>query len=393
MKKQVLFLGIRGIPAKHGGFETFAERLALYLVNRGWEVKVYCQATGKKVVENNWKGIKLIHIPAPNDGALSSIAFDFKSALHSLKQEGVVMTFGYNTAIFSILHWLKKRITIMNMDGLEWTRQKWSLLAKVWLYINEHFGAWLNQYLIADHPEIKKHLSRYIDPKKITVIAYGTEPVPTADPDFLKAYNLVPNQYGLVIARPEPENSILEIVSGFSSRKRGYKLVVLGKYFPETNPYHKQVIDAASEEVIFAGAIYEKEIVNSLRFYSRLYLHGHTVGGTNPSLVEALAAGSPVLAHNNRFNRWVAGPGAQYFNNANDCAIALDKLLPNTEKLARMKKASIDRYEAEFSENMDLKAYEDLFIESAGLERSRNIIPSPKYKVRKRVMSISGGDR
>ncbi|MGF1486524.1 MAG: DUF1972 domain-containing protein [Prochloraceae cyanobacterium] len=373
MKNKILFLGIRGIPAKHGGFETFAQRLALYLVDRGWDVTVYCQIQGEqKIVEKKWMGINLICIPVKNDNALASIVFDYKATLDSLKREGQIMLFGYNTAIFSLLHRLKKRISIINMDGLEWRRQKWGNLEKAWLYANEHFGAWFNRHLIADHPEIKNYLRQYIKPEKITVIPYGSDPVIDADASLLNRYNLSGGEYALVIARAEPENSILEIVAGFSSKKRNMKLVVLGKYDRDNNSYQKQVLDAASEEVVFLGAIYDKATVQALRFYARLYVHGHTVGGTNPSLVEALAAGTPILAHDNRFNRWVAGDGASYFKDTAECDEQLALLLDNTDLLKKMKLASIDRYVEEFSEDKDLAAYEELFLSYLPEEKAAN---------------------
>ncbi|MDJ0533748.1 MAG: DUF1972 domain-containing protein [Xenococcaceae cyanobacterium MO_207.B15] len=360
MNRKLLILGTRGIPANYGGFETFAERLSLYLVERGWEVTVYCQGNCKKLETKRWQGINLVNIPTKNTGALSSVIFDYRSTIHALQQDGMLLVLGYNTAIFSLLYWLKKRISIMNMDGMEWWRSKWNFWQKLWLFFNERCGALFSNHLIADHPQIKKHLTSYISPRKITVIPYGTEEVTNIDESLLKTYKLVPNQYILVIARPEPENSILEIVSAFSSRKWGMKLVVLGRYLPQEVPYHQKVMEAASDEVIFAGAIYEKEIVDTLRFYTRLYIHGHTVGGTNPSLVEALAAGSPVLAQNNAFNRWVAGEKAHYFGDTTDCLQELKELLYDEQELERMKVASIARYRSQFSENRDLEAYEML---------------------------------
>jgi glycosyltransferase involved in cell wall biosynthesis len=360
MKRKLLILGTRGIPAGHGGFETFAERLSLYLVERGWEVTVYCQVNCPKIRKKNWKNINLFHIPSPNNSSLSSIIFDYQSTIHALKEEGIILVLGYNTAIFSILYWLKKRVSIMNMDGMEWWRSKWSFWQKLWLYFNERCGVIFSNHLIADHPQIKKYLKSYVSPRKITVIPYGTEKVTEVDKSWLKPYKIVPNQYVLVIARPEPENSILEIVSAFSSRKWGMKLVILGRYLPQTFSYHQKVMQAASNEVIFAGAIYEKELVDNLRFYALLYIHGHTVGGTNPSLVEALAAGSPVLAQDNAFNRWVAGDNAHYFKNQAHCLRKLKQLLYDTNELERMKLASAVRYWERFSENRDLKAYEKL---------------------------------
>jgi len=207
-----------------------------------------------------------------------------------------VLTLGYNTAVFCLAYRLKGIANLINMDGIEWRRQKWSTLERVWLYFNERAGCWLGNHLIADHPEIKAHLATRVANSKITMIPYGADRIDNADSGVLAQYGLQPGGYAMVIARPEPENSILEIVAAFSRKPRGMRLVVLGRYDLEM-PYHKQVMDAASAEVMFPGAIYDKATVSALRFHSALYAHGHQVGGTNPSLVEAMGAGSAVLAH------------------------------------------------------------------------------------------------
>ena len=380
MKRKLLILGTRGIPAGHGGFETFAERLSLYLVDRGWEVTVYCQVNCQKIIKKKWKNINLVHIPSKNNSSLNSIIFDYRSTLHALKEEGIILVLGYNTAVFSILYWLKKRVSIMNMDGMEWWRNKWNLMQKLWLFLNERCGATFSNHLIADHPHIKKLLANYISPHKISVISYGTEKVTQVDKSLLKPYKLSPNQYILVIARPEPENSIFEIVSAFSSRKWGIKLVILGRYSPETVPYHQKVMQAASDEVIFTGGIYDKEIVDTLRFYTRLYVHGHTVGGTNPSLVEALASGSPVLAQDNSFNRWVAGDDAHYFENQAHCLEQLKQLLYDNDELKRMKIGSTIRYWEQFSHDRDLKAYETLL--SSYIKEEKPLTVTLKSRIR-----------
>ena len=168
-----------------------------------------------------------------------------------------------------------------------------------WLYLNERAGCWLGNHLIADHPEIKAHLTTRVADAKITMIPYGADRIDNPDSGVLAQYGLQPGGYAMVIARPEPENSILETVAAFSRKPRGMKLVVLGQYDPQKMLYHKQVRDAASDEVLFPGAIYEKATVSALRFHSAIYAHGHQVGGTNPSLVEAMGAGSAVLAHGN----------------------------------------------------------------------------------------------
>ena len=362
MKRKLLILGTRGIPGNHGGFETFAQRLALYLVNRGWEITVYCQNSGDNPTPKTWKGINLVHIPTPNNGALWSIIFDYKSTIHALKKDGLVLVLGYNTAIFSLLYWLKGRTVITNMDGMEWWREKWNGIQKAWLFINERCGVWFSQHIIADHPQIANyHIKKGVEPSKVATIPYGTEAVKTPDVTLLDRYNLQQNSYALIIARPEPENSILEIVRAFSRRQRGCKLLVLGRYKPESDRYHAKVMAAASDEVEFIGGVYDRDVVHALRYYARLYVHGHTVGGTNPSLVEALAAGTPVLAHGNHFNTWVAGAGSLFFDDESHCASQFDEVLDNAEALQAMSLASLQQYYDAFSGDRDLIDYEQLF--------------------------------
>lgn len=360
--KKIRILGTRGVPASHGGFETFAEHLALYLVRQGWEVIVYCQPDGDgPMYEDDWQGVHRVHIPIARGGAAGTILFDWKSNLHAGKTPGLILTLGYNTAVFSLWFRLKGINNIINMDGIEWKRQKWGALAKTWFYLNEWAGAWLGNHLVADHPAIKTHLSSRVSSNKITTIAYGAPEVTYADPALLQQYGLEPNGYAILIARAEPENSILEVVKAWSRQPRGIKLVVLGKY-AQDHAYQRAVKEAGSAEVIFLGAIYEAANVAALRFHARLYVHGHQVGGTNPSLVEALGAGNPVLAHDNPFNRWVAGPEARYFDGESGCAQVLDQLLGDQVALQHMKIASKARFHESFTWEKILGEYEQLLL-------------------------------
>lgn len=377
-KHKLLILGTRGIPGNYGGFETFAERLALHLNQNDWDVTVYCQGLGtQRPSTSMWRGIRLVNIPVPKDGAFWSIVFDFKATLHALREQGAVLVLGYNTAIFSVLYYIQKRTVITNMDGMEWWRRKWNWFQKAWLYLNERCAIWFSTHLIADHPQIKMHfLENGVSGRRISSIPYCSAPVHDASIDYLQNYGLEHDRYVLVIARPEPENSILEVVAAFSKYPRGYKLVVLGKYAPHLNPYHKEVIAAASDEVLFPGAIYDTEIVQALRYYARLYIHGHTVGGTNPSLIEAMAAGMPVLAHYNRFNFWVAGSDAQYFYDQDDCCLQLDKILDSDSEIRAMRQASLVRYRKLFSDNQDVKAYEQLVLDLLPTAKETEALPT-----------------
>jgi glycosyltransferase involved in cell wall biosynthesis len=137
--------------------------------------------------------------------------------------------------------------------------------------------------------------------------------------------------------------------------------VILGNY-EDSNSFHKAVRQAASDEVVFLGAIYDKAIVQSLRFHSTAYIHGHQVGGTNPSLVEALGAGNAVIAHDNRFNRWVAGPETRYFKDAHSFDALLSRLLSQPDTILAMSEASKARFRAEFTWAKILGEYEQLLL-------------------------------
>lgn len=360
-KKRLAILGCRGIPAKHGGFETFAEQLALFLVRRGWDVTVYCQTAGNgKPHADIWCGVRRVHLPTPQAGPTGTILFDWFSTLKAMRQDALCLVLGYNTAIFSVVYKFSRNRCLINMDGIEWRRAKWSLPARIWLYFNEWFGCLFADHLIADNPEIAVHLEEKVNASKISMIPYCASAVLEADVSKLHAYGLAPAGYALVIARPEPENSIEEIVSAFSAKPRGYPLVVLGNYDIASNPYHLRVKSAASREVHFVGAIYESDVVSALRRHARIYCHGHQVGGTNPSLVESLAAGTPVLAHDNRFNRWVCGPDMPYFSNKDDCSSQLDRFLSNDDALNKLRLLSRRRHSEEFTCEKVLGAYETL---------------------------------
>lgn len=352
-------LGIRGIPAQHGGLETFTERLALYLVSQGWKVTVYCQSSEHAGFhEEIWNGIRLVHVPVSLKSAWGTVLFDAKSTFHAAGEKGLILTLGYNTALFCVLYRIRGLTNLINMDGIEWRRPKWSFLQKIWLYVNERLGCWLGNHLIADHPEIKNHLAAIVASDKITMIPYGAEYVETGDLLRLAPFGLEGGSYALMITRLEPENLILEIISAFSRKPRQTRLIIVGRFHPDSNPYHEKLKKSAGPDVTFLGPIYDRATGNTLRHYAKLYIHGHQVGGTNPSLVEALGASLPILAHDNKFNRWVADQGARYFRDEDDCSQKLDELLSNDSCLHDMKKESRKRFENLFRWEIILKSYE-----------------------------------
>jgi glycosyltransferase involved in cell wall biosynthesis len=360
--KILRILGTRGVPASHGGFETFAEHLALYLRAAGWRVVVYCQADGTgPTFTDCWQGIERVVIPIAHPGPKGTMLFDWLATRHAAQNKDLCLTLGYNTAVFCSLLRLKGVPNLINMDGIEWARAKWSAPARFWFWLNDWMGCWLGNHLVADHPAIKVHLISRIRAQKVTMIPYGADEVLSAPTQPVAALGLVPGSYMTVIARPEPENSILEVVQGFSARRRGITLAVLGRY-DEANAYHRAVQAAAGPEVMFLGAIYDKPVLQALRLHCAAYVHGHQVGGTNPSLVEAMGAGNAVIAHDNRFNHWVVGDGARYFNDAATFSAVVDELAADPKGLVQMRSASQRRFSERFTWPIVLAEYERLLL-------------------------------
>lgn len=324
----IKILGIRGLPATHGGFETFCERLVPELVSMGHDVVVYCQSETN--FRSQWRGAQLVGIKSKPSG-IGSVWFDLKSILRAAREPGPNLVFGYNTAIFLLALRLTGKRFAVNMDGIEWRRRKWGSVAKVWFYLNELIAIAIAPILIADHPVIEKHLKRFGRSRPVHMIPYAadsTEPPTTTDSEDA-------SPYATVIARWEPENQILEIVRTWSRRPRGAELIVLGN--PDTSdPYHAAVLEAASPEVNFPGAIFDRDRVNNLRLRSAFFIYGHTVGGTSPTLVEALGAGNPCLAYNSPYPQWVAGGAARYFSTEDELDELIERLLSDGELRQQM---------------------------------------------------------
>jgi glycosyltransferase involved in cell wall biosynthesis len=360
-RHSLIILGTRGIPAAHGGFETFAEHLALFLAARGWHVVVYCQANvaavTRRVTVDMWHGVERRHVSVAGSGPRATLEFDWHSIRDATTIPGVCLVLGYNSAVFLTYPRLLGRRILTNMDGIEWRRRKWGLAARAWLWGNEWIAAWVSHRLVADHPVIADHLATRRPRAAIATIPYGGNPVTNETDAHVRALGLEPGRYLVCIARIEPDNNILTIVEAFSRRARGAKLVVVGNLCDD-NPYHDRIREAASVEVVFAGAIYDKEALASLRHHARAYLHGHTVGGTNPSLVEALWAGNAVIAHDNPYNRWTAGEAGCFFADADGCDRLIDRALTDHAMVARLGQAARDLAASRFDWTDILGAYE-----------------------------------
>lgn len=360
MHKRLVILGTRGVPAQHGGFETLAQELSLYLVQNGWRVTVYCHETWDRTspYETMWGRVRRVHIPVKQQGWLGTLMFGYKSALHARNQSCMTLTLGYHNAVFSLLQRLRKKTNVFHMGGLVYQGANEGALVKFWLKANERFALWFGNHLIVDHPNMLEHFAKRTKKTKMSLLLNGADTVTKADAQIVRDLGLEPGKYSTVISLPNPSHSLLEIVQGFSQTQRAHTLVVLGA-IDEHHPYHQSVLAAASQEVLFLGPIYDKTTVQALRHHSYLYAHGHQQGGTNPSLVEALGAANPVIAHDNPFNRWVTGDkAAVFFSDAQSCAQRFDELLARPDLPLAMRKAAQSRHRDMFRWETILPEYE-----------------------------------
>ena len=341
---RVAILGTKGIPASYGGFETFAEQLAVRLVERGHQVTVYAETEASPVpADQFYQGVRVRFQRRPAWGPASVLAYDCASLWDARRGYDLVYMLGYGAAwacwwprVFGTPVWI-------NVDGLEWARSKWGRAARVYLRCMEWLATKTATRLIADAEAIAQRVrSVYPRAAPTSFIAYGAQQVAAHDVDVqaLSEWGLTPGGYLLVVARPEPENHVLEIIQGCLLHGGPLPLVIVGSVTGAT-PYQRQLQGLACDRVRLVGGVYDAPKLQSLRVHAAAYIHGHSVGGTNPSLLEALACGSLVIAHDNPFNREVARDAADYFDTPAQLARQLQQMeqLPASESLRRSARA------------------------------------------------------
>ncbi len=310
-------LGSRGIPNRYGGFEQFAEHLASGLAALGAEVWVYCssQIPDRK---NTYNGVRLIycHDPEHRLGTIGQFIYDLHCIRDSRKRDfDIIYQLGYTSS--SVWHRLlpQKPVIVTNMDGLEWSRSKYRGLVRRFLQYAEKLAAEHSNILIADAMAIKHYLDTKYQTKS-HYLAYGAAIFDKPDQGSLTSFQVEPYNYFLLIARMQPDNHIAEIIEGVLQSNSQIPLLVVGNTHNSHGNYLKRKYQ--HPQIKFAGAIFEQELLNNLRYHSALYFHGHSAGGTNPSLLEAMAASALICAHDNVFNREVLGDNAAYFSEPAD---------------------------------------------------------------------------
>jgi glycosyltransferase involved in cell wall biosynthesis len=349
---KIAIIGTRGIPNNYGGFEQCAEYLAVGLVKRGFIVTVY-NSHNHPFQENNWNGVRIMHAYDPEFkyGTVGQFIYDYNCIKDSRKRDyDIILQLGYtSSSISSKLLPRKKSIVTTNMDGLEWKRSKFSKNVQRFLQYAEKLAVNNSDYLISDSIGIQEYLKNKYN-KESSFIAYGAHLFNNPDRRELAGYSLAPYSYDMLIARLEPENSIEVILDGVVQAGIGRHFLVVGKHESKYGEYLKgKFKDAAN--IRFVGGIYNINTLNNLRYYSNLYFHGHTVGGTNPSLLEAMASEALICANDNTFNKYILEDDALYFNTATEVAATLRLVRREDSRYKNMLEAN--RKKIEYVYNWD----------------------------------------
>lgn len=350
-------LGTRGIPNTYGGFEQFAEFFSVFLKQKGHEVYVY-SSSSHEYQEKEYRGVHLIHCKDPEEkvGTIGQFVYDLNCIRDARKRDfDILLQLGYTSN--SVWHrWLpKKPIILTNMDGLEWKRTKYSKKVRRFLKYAESLAVKSSDYLIADSVGIQDYLKQTYDVPS-TYIAYGTFVFEDQNPGILSEYDVKPFQYNMLIARMEPENSIETILDGVVKSGENTPFLVIGK--SDANKFGAYLTHKYGEypNIRFLGGIYNLEHLNNLRFHSKVYFHGHTVGGTNPSLLEAMGSRSLIAAHDNQFNEAILGEEAFYFSDADGVARILNKV-QDKEAHEALLSGNIEKIKTTFSWDIINNAY------------------------------------
>ena len=325
---RVALIGTRGVPAQYGGFETCVEEVGRRLVAAGHEVIVFCRydkRKGKPTLTEHL-GMKLVHLPIVKKRSAETLCHTALSVFHSALR-GANAAIVFNAANAPLLPILRaRRIPFAtHVDGLEWKRAKWGPMGKRYYRLAEGLSVRWSDALIADSKGIEAYYRDEFGAPTAR-IAYGA-PLADAGADRIDELDLKPGKYHLVVARFEPENHVLEIVDGYQRSEAAHPLVVVGSA-PYADDYTARIREAAvkskngrkHKEVRLLGGVWDQDQLNQLYANALTYVHGHSVGGTNPSLLRAAGAGAFTLANDVQFNREVLGDLGAYWRTPDDVA-------------------------------------------------------------------------
>lgn len=338
MKKKVAVIGTVGVPASYGGFETLVENIIGENASVDVEYTIFCSSKAYSEQKIEYKGAKLKYVGLKANGAQSTL-YDILSMLRTSNKYDVALILGVSGCIFLPVFrlWFRNKL-IVNIDGLEHRREKWGKFAKWFLLKSEAMAVRYADVVVADNQGIKDYVTETYH-KESALIAYGGDHVEREVSDekqqeVLKQYDVKSNEYAISVCRIEPENNCHVILDAFS--KTDKKLIYIGNW--ERSEYGRELKEKFSKfpNINIHQPEYDLDTLYALRSHAGVYIHGHSAGGTNPSLVEAMFFGKPILAFDCIYNRATTHERACYFKDSNDLNVLLSTLELNGDAMKDM---------------------------------------------------------
>lgn len=362
MKLRIAIMGIRGIPANYGGFETFAENISSRLVQYGHEVTVYGRSHFIDSTLQSYRGVQIVVLPTIRHKYFETVAHTFLSVMHSMlkKQHDVILICNSINAIFSFLPRILNQKVVVNVDGLEWQRQKWNKVGQ-WMYrFSEIFATLLPTCIVTDSRYIQNYYLKRFH-KESTYIPYGAPEQKCASYDVLKKYNLKPKEYVLYVSRLEPENNAHVVIKGFEKVRTKKKLIVVGDA-PYNTHYILKLKKTKDPRIIFTGYVFGKGYAE-LQSHAYCYIQATQVGGTHPALLEGMGFGNCVLANDVPEHREVLGDAGIYFSVKDPFSLTekLQYVLDHQEVVKKCQKSAFERICREYTWERICRSYEKLF--------------------------------
>lgn len=327
--QKLAIVGTVGLPAKYGGFETLAEQLVVHL-GQQFEISVYCSSKSYPNADRpkRWKGALLHYLPLSANGP-QSILYDFLSMLHAVFVCDVLLVLGVSGCLFlPLIKMFTKKRVIVNVDGLEWRRPKWSGMGRRFLIWSEWMATRHADEIICDNAAIQKYvLDRY--GRYSRMITYGADHVQVVPLDHPSApdYPFLQNRYAFKVCRIEPENMLDHVLEAFA-QTADLPLVLVGNWDHSEYGKNLRIRYQKYDHLHLLDPIYEAETLNLLRSNCYVYIHGHSAGGTNPSLVEAMYLRLPVIAYDIIYNRITTQHQAAFFRNAAELQALVTEITP-----------------------------------------------------------------
>lgn len=367
---RIAMIGTRGVPARYGGFETAVEEIGSRLAAAGHQVRVYCRGAQDRLAQ--YKGMELVHLPAVRAKTLETLSHTTVSVGHLLAHRTDVALV-FNAANAPLLPAIRAaRIPVAtHVDGLEWKRAKWSGAGQRYYLAAERLAVRWSDALIADALAIQDYYRERYGAASV-MIPYGAPIQEGPDTALLEGAGYEPGGYHLVVARFEPENHVAEIVAGYARSAARYPLVVVGSA-PYAAEYTRRIERSAAGDprIRLVGGVWDQALLDALYAGCASYLHGHSVGGTNPSLLRAMGAGAPVIAYDVAFNREVLGEAGLFFSGEDQLAKVLETVEQRRDEEIARGAAGRERARTAYTWEDVAARYERLCQDLPGLRRAR----------------------